>query len=196
MDDVTQVCAFYRVLHVHVVLQWKLVLSHTFHPLPPPPSSSRDRVAPAGDRSCPGSSSASSPSFPPPRRRHRRSPPGLARATLVAAAPGHSPLGCSPARGGGRRGVFPRRRRSGVAAGLPGAAQEFGWTAASPLVVGWRGGVARRRPLGPDLGPSGPIWVWAGRRRGRSSAWLPGGGGAAMGVGVLALPCCSVAGGA
>ena len=30
MDDVTQVCAFYRVLHVHVVLQWKLVLSHTF----------------------------------------------------------------------------------------------------------------------------------------------------------------------
>ena len=30
MDDVTHVCTFYRVLHVPVILQWKLVLSYTF----------------------------------------------------------------------------------------------------------------------------------------------------------------------
>nr|XP_020180583.1 myosin heavy chain IB-like [Aegilops tauschii subsp. strangulata] len=148
-------------------------------------SGSRDHVAPVGDRPRSGPSSASYPSLPP----SPPPPPGLARATLAAAAPGHSPLGCSPAWGGGRRGVLPRRRRSGVAAGLPGAAWEIGWTEASPLAVGWHGQAAPARPrsgpFGPHLGLGGPtagrLGGVASRRQGSGDGrWGADGAGAAL----------------
>ena len=112
----------------------------------------------------------------------------LLSASLSPAAAAGVACRASPARGWRRRDVFsPRarreaglleaavylgRRRPGSAARFPrpggvwrgGAAVGRG-RRGSPLVAGWLLVGGRRRSVGPNLGPLGPIWGWAGRGR-------------------------------